>query len=139
MDIIALIVQIVLAILYGVGLWIAYSVAQRQSKNDFFAEYTRRYENIILAMPEDVFEGTAKVDGTTLKYMQLYFDLCSEEYHLHKKGLIPDDVWDNWKEGMEITTHVELYKESWHRIKDNYNEAFCHFMEKEVLKLGNGK
>ena len=85
-------------------------------------------------MPDDVFAGTAQVNNTTLKYMRLYFDLCSEEYHLHENGLVPDDVWDNWKEGMEITTRVELYKKSWYIIKDNYNPDFRCFLERNVLE-----
>ncbi len=142
MDIANLIVQIVSALIYAAALFISIKqirndnqVAARQSQNDFFAEYTRRYHDIILAMPDAVFEGTAKAEGATLKYMQLYFDLCSEEYHLHENGLVPDDVWNNWKEGMEITTHLELYKKSWDRLKGNYNPDFYSFMERDVLKL----
>lgn len=143
-----LIVQIVTALIYAATLiatvFIAFrqiknanEIAMKQSRNDFFAEYTKRYHDIILHMPDEVFEGSAKAEGATLKYMQLYFDLCSEEYHLHEKGLVPDGVWNNWKEGMEITTHVELYKRSWDRIKGNYNKDFYLFMEREVLKLRN--
>ena len=140
-----LIVQIIVAAIYAATLIttivIAFrqhrkadEIAMKQSRNDFFAEYTRRYQDIILAMPDAVFEGTAKADGATLKYIQLYFDLCSEEYHLHENGLVPDDVWDNWKEGMEITTRVELYKKSWYIIKDNYNPDFRCFLERNVLE-----
>lgn len=113
-------------------------IAMKQSRNDFFAEYTKRYHDIILHMPDEVYEGSAKAEGATLKYMQLYFDLCSEEYHLHENGLVPDDVWNNWMEGMEITTNVELYKKPWDLITGNYNKDFYLFMERDVLKLRNG-
>lgn len=113
-------------------------IAMKQSRNDFFAEYTKRYHDIILHMPDEVYEGSAKAEGATLKYMQHYFDLCSEEYHLHENGLVPDDVWNNWMEGMEITTNVELYKKPWDLIKGNYNKDFYLFMERDVLKLRNG-
>lgn len=146
MEIANLIVQIIVAAIYAATLITTIVIAFRQNKkadeiamkqirNEFYAEYTRRYQDIILAMPDAVFEGTAKADGATLKYMQLYFDLCSEEYHLHQNGLVPDNVWDNWKEGMEITTHIELYKKAWDKIKGTYNEDFYLFMEREVLKL----
>lgn len=146
MEIANLIVQIIVAAIYAATLITTIVIAFRQNKkadeiamkqirNEFYAEYTRRYQDIILAMPDAVFEGTAIADGATLKYMQLYFDLCSEEYHLHQNGLVPDNVWDNWKEGMEITTHIELYKKAWDKIKGTYNEDFYLFMEREVLKL----
>lgn len=110
MQIVNLIVQIVAVVFYAATLITTIVISMRQNKNaneialtqsrnDFYAEYTRRYQDIILAMPDAVFEGTAKAEGATLKYMQLYFDLCSEEYHLHQNGLVPDNVWDNWKEG----------------------------------------
>ena len=86
-------------------------------------------------MPDEVIEGTAKAEGATLKYMQLYFDLCGEEFHLYQNGLVPDDVWNIWKEGMEIITRVDLYKKSWDRLKSDYNDDFYHFMERDVLKL----
>ena len=140
-----LIVQIVTALIYAATLIAtivisvrqnrnANEIAMKQSRNDFFAEYTKRYHDIILHMPDEVFEGTAKAEGATLKYMQLYFDLCSEEYHLHENGMVPDKVWNNWKEGMEITTHLELYKKSWDRLKKNYNPDFKRFLEGDVLK-----
>lgn len=140
-----LIVQIVTALIYAATLIAtivisvrqnrnANEIAMKQSRNDFFAEYTKRYHDIILHMPDEVFEGTAKAEGATLKYMQLYFDLCSEEYHLHENGMVPDKVWNNWKEGMEITTHLELYKKSWDRLKKNYNSDFKRFLEGDVLK-----
>ena len=145
-----LIVQIVTTVLYAVTLITTVSIAFRQNKNaneiamkqsrnDFFAEYTKRYHDIILHMPDEVFEGSAKAKGATLKYMQLYFDLCNEEYQLYKKGLIPEDVWLNWVEGMVDTTKRDLYKKSWNIIKGYYNEGFYLFMEREVLKTRNEK
>ena len=146
MDTAGLIVQILSVLIYAATLIATIAISMRQNKNaneialtqsrnEFYAEYTRRYQDIILAMPDQVFEGTAKAEGATLKYMQLYFDLCSEEYHLHQNGLVPDNVWDNWKEGMEITTHVELYKKAWDKLKGSYNQDFYLFMERDVLKL----
>lgn len=55
--------------------------AKRQYEFQFFAEYTRRYQDIILHMPDN------DKDPRWLKYVQLYFDLCSEEYHLHEEGV----------------------------------------------------
>ena len=40
-----------------------------QFKRSFFAEYTKRYQEIVLAMPSEVFLGTAMINGETKKYM----------------------------------------------------------------------
>ena len=107
--------------------------AIKQAENSFFAEYTKRYQDIILAMPDDVFEGTAIINGRTLKYMQLYFDLCSEEYNLYCKGMIPEEIWSNWKEGMCITVKTQLYNHCWKRLSGIYNQSFYTFFEKEII------
>ena len=137
-------VQIVIATLYGGTIWAtlyasmkeiknANRRAEQQSNRMFFAEYTKRYQEIILAMPDDVFAGTAQVNNATLKYMRLYFDLCSEEYHLYLEGQVPEDVWENWVEGMRITTNLQLYRQCWDRLKCQYNTEFWKYFEKEVI------
>jgi hypothetical protein len=32
--------------------------------------------------------------------MRVYFDLCFEEWHLHERRLIREDVWRVWDQGM---------------------------------------
>ena len=141
-------VQIVIATLYGGTILTtlyasmkeiqnANRRAEQQSNRMFFAEYTKRYQEIILAMPDDVFAGTAQVNNTTLKYMRLYFDLCSEEYHLYMDGQVPEDVWENWVEGMRITTNLQLYRQCWDRLKGQYNTEFWKYFEREVIKNNN--
>ena len=107
--------------------------ATKQAENSFFAEYTKRYQDIILAMPDDVFDGSANINGRTLKYMQLYFDLCNEEYDLHCKGIIPKDLWEKWKKGMRLTLKLQLYHLSWKNISGNYNPEFYRFFENEIV------
>ena len=108
--------------------------AQQQRENSLFAEYTKRYQEIILAMPDDVFDGTAADNVKTRKYLNLYFDLCSEEFHLYKQGFIPDKVWNNWKEGMVLTTNNDLYRQCWKELNFNYNDDFKDFFETSIIK-----
>lgn len=111
--------------------------ALEQSRYAFFAEYTRRYQDIIIGMPNEVFAEAAKAEGATLKYIRLYFDLCSEEFHLHQKKLIPDDVWNNWTEGMKLTTKIRVYNTAWKILADSYNNDFKIFMEHDIFKETN--
>ena len=138
-------IQILLALLYAISIvvmmWVShrelrntYQLYQKQSEQSFFSEYTRRYQDIILSMPAEVYVGNAPVDANTLRYLQIYFDLCSEEYHLYKNGFIPADIWKNWKEGMQIATKTELYRHCWNKIKGIYNQDFYLFFEREIIK-----
>mgnify|MGYP006988973092 FL=1 len=109
---------------------------REQTRNDFFERYTKRYQDIILAMPDDVYNGTAELDGKTLKYVQLYFDLCNEEYYLYKRGYIPEDIWTNWFGGMVImTTNHALFANCWDKLKAQYNSDFYSFFDKEIVHV----
>ena len=138
------IIQILIALLYAISIvvvmWVShreikntYELYQKQSEQSFFSEYTRRYQDIILSMPAEVYVGNAPINSNTLRYLQIYFDLCSEEYHLYKNGFIPDDIWKNWKEGMQIATKTKLYRDCWNKIKGIYNQDFYLFFEREII------
>ena len=97
----------------------------KQSREMFFAEYTKRYQDIILNMP-----NTDDDEAQVKKYMRLYFDLCSEEYHLYKRGRIPSDVWELWEDGMRLSVRRERYRMAWEQLKSEYetNADFLRFM-----------
>ena len=106
---------------------------RKQRRLMMFAEYTRRYQDIMVQMPDDVCLGTAAVDARTLKYMRLYFDLCSEEYHLWRTKAVPPYIWTLWKDGMRITMQREIYRQSWAVLKSDYYAEFTAFFECEVI------
>ena len=108
-------------------------LAIEQNKRAFYSEYTKRYQDIILAMPDNVFDGSGELNSITLKYTQLYFDLCNEEYYLHKEGQLPEGIWNNWKEGMKQTTKLVLFKKSWILQAQQYNIEFYNFFENSII------
>ncbi len=59
-------------------------IVKEQNYIQMFAEYTRRYQEIILKMPRSVYMNDIVPDDDveTTIYMQLYFNLCSEIYYL---------------------------------------------------------
>ena len=112
----------------------------KQDQHLFYAEYTRRYQSFVMGVPDDVYFGNASVTSNSLKYVQVYFDLCNEEYLLYQRGLIDDVVWKTWKEGMAFTIRTakgDLYLKCWKKLKehDYYNEEFVVFFEDEILKI----
>ena len=72
-------------------------------------------------------------------YMRLYFDLCSEEYHLWRKGMIPNQIWEMWKEGMQITTNRPIYKKAWKDLSVEYNKDFWQYFNREVINKKEGE
>lgn len=106
---------------------------KKQAQETFFSEYTRRYQEIILHMPTD------NNHPEWLKYVQLYFDLCSEEFHLHQMGLIDDTVWSLWVDGMRDTMKPISYKLAWqNHLGQLYSDKnFIYFMDNTIMNYGN--
>ena len=66
-------------------------------------------------------------------YMRLYFDLCSEEYYLHTKGVIDSVVWGLWTEGIQMALKKKNYKIAWELLAENYNDtSFRHYMSELI-------
>lgn len=100
----------------------------KQIKLNFFSEYTKRYEDIISNFPENINEESFSYENLasekkdkTMRYMRIYFDLCSEEFFLREKDRIEKYVWDEWEEGMSSAFKKKAFKEAWAKIlKDTY-------------------
>lgn len=125
--------QLGLLIVAIVSIFVTQQRDAKQRKLQIFAEYTRRYQDIFMNMPDDIYNGTAKIDTRTKRFMRLYFDLCSEEYHLWQDGTVPDNVWQLWLEGMQIACNHQIYKNSWDAIKGEYSREFWQYFEKNVI------
>lgn len=106
----------------------AIKASMEQSKIQTFAEYTKRFQDILMAMPKSVYDGSDTIDNDVLRFMELYFNLCSEEYYLHTKGTI-DDVWDKWLTGIKLTMKRNVYQKAWQMESYNYNKEFVSFMD----------
>lgn len=103
-------------------------LAKKQYQFQFFAEYTKRYQDLVLQMPDDL-DTTSIHSKNVDKFMRLYFDLCSEEYYLHSKGVIDEKVWGLWVDGISTTMNKQKYKTAWKLLGSYYDDAnYVHFM-----------
>ena len=78
--------------------------AKRQYEFQFFAEYTKRYQDLILKMPANL-NTTSVFNRDVDIYMRLYFDLCSEE------------------EGIQMALKKNNYRIAWELLGENYNDT----------------
>ena len=111
---------------------------RKQVKLQNYIEYTKRYQEIILNFPENINEVDFTFDGMkadlknkTMRYMRAYFDLCFEEYILHRKKFIDDDRWSIWKGGMEVAFSKPAFQQAWSIIKKDtkFGENFEDFVQ----------
>lgn len=142
MEVIVVVVSILTLVITGGGLWIAIKQFNQQLRLNFFAEYTKRYQEIILNFPEKINELTFKISELspeiqdhTLRYMRAYFDLCSEQYYLWRKGHLDEDVWEEWESGIKFALSKPAFQEAWRTLDVDtiYYGDFSKFVS-ELIK-----
>ena len=52
-------------------------------------------------------------DDLLRRWIRAYFDLCSEEVKLACRGHIPDEVWQDWEEGMRSAMNSSVCNWAW--------------------------
>ncbi len=120
--------------------WAIFTVRnfRKQLQLNFFAEYTKRYQEIILNFPESINQEDFDFDklsgeqrNKTLRYMRVYFDLCSEEYFLWKSGHIDKETWKEWESGIKYAFSKTAFRKGWDRIKMDtiYFKEFSTFVK----------
>lgn len=108
----------------------------KQQKLDFFARYTERYQHIIEQMPEYVYADDEQLTEEDyqkiMPIIRAYFDLCSEEFYLHKQHHLSKNVWKEWEAGMVSMFQLPVFKQCWKRInpKSTCYSEFAHFVQK---------
>lgn len=114
---------------------------RKQVKLQNFIEYTKRYQEIILNFPENINEQSFSFDALsqevknkTMRYMRAYFDLCFEEFTLHEKNFIDNDLWSIWRGGMEVAFSKSAFKQAWAAIKTDtkFGSGFEAFVENQT-------
>lgn len=132
-------VSIIGVLITAVALWFTVRSFQKQLQLNFFSEYTKRYQEIMLNLPESVNREnfdydvlSPEIKDKTLRYMRAYFDLCSEEYFLKRKKHIDDETWKEWKTGMEFAFSKVAFRKAWellHLDTIYYGEFTCFVSE----------
>lgn len=130
-----LIITAIGVLITAIALIITLRNFKRQLQLSFFADYTKRYQEIILNLPLNIYSNDFDYDQLdketkkkTLKYMRVYFDLCSEEYDLFLYGNLEKRIWKEWKEGMRAAFSKPAFLKAWKKLNlgsiyyKNFNE-----------------
>jgi len=136
-------VSIVGVFITAIALFFTVKSFKRQLQLNFFAEYTKRYQDIMLNFPESINEEgfdydelSDEVRSKTLRYMRAYFDLCSEEYFLRREDNIDSETWREWETGMQFAFSKTAFQEAWEKLQLDtiYYGEFCRFVNNAILK-----
>ncbi|RIJ45491.1 hypothetical protein D1614_22740 [Maribellus luteus] len=118
------------------------NMTRKQMRLNFFADYTKRYQEIILNFPETINQSDfdysklePEVRDKTLRYMRAYFDLCSEEFYLSQSKRIESEIWEEWSEGIKYTFSKKAFRDAWEivNLDSKFYSQFKAWVEKELL------
>ncbi|QIZ77543.1 hypothetical protein [Ferrimonas lipolytica] len=113
----------------------------KQQKLIVFMDYTKRYQDICLNLPENINETEFSFDDLdkntkekTLRYMRAYFDLCSEEYHLYLQKHIHKNTWKEWESGIQFALSKTAFRSAWEilQLDTIYYSDFSKFVDKTI-------
>ena len=107
-----------------VAVWLQMRKMNQQLTIQHFADYTKRYQEIILRFPEDVNTPTFQVNGhagyeSLMRNMRAYFDLSFEEWYLNSRGLIDARIWSVWQGGMRAAMSKTAFRQAWSIVKED--------------------
>src|SRR5574340_1046185 len=102
-----------------------------------FAEYTRRYSEIMDALPFEARRPGGQVDlealpvderDRALGAMRKYLNLCSEGLYLHNRGKIDGETWGLWRTAIRDTLRLPCFSGAWLHLREEY-DFFPEFRE----------
>lgn len=134
-------IQLAILLITAAALIVTIKNFRKQLQLNFFAEYTKRYQEIILNFPESINQKDFDFDllssderSKTLRYMRAYFDLCSEEYFLWKDKRIDEETWKEWESGIKYALSKTAFRNGWERITLDtiYYKDFSSFVKSSI-------
>lgn len=126
----------------GFAIWFQLRSVSRQVKLQNFAEFTRRYRDIVQHVPE-IFDDQTTIASLPnpqrgLQHLREYFDLCFEEHLLYRTGWIDRAAWSIWSRGMQVAFARPLIIEAWNVVEDSsyFDHEFREYVGSELLRQG---
>lgn len=102
-------------------------------------EYTRRYREICLHLPEDInesqfdlFDDNHRNDDQLRRWLRSYFDLCSEEFDMYDFKLINKKVFEFWKSGILFALSKSAFRQAYRLFRKDtiWNKNFMLIADK---------
>ena len=140
---------IFIGVIVGViSLWFTYFQLEQNNFHRKWQNYNElnfRYSQLYDSMPDEVENDTGK-DFSVLKHdakrwVRQYFNLYSEEYWLHQKKLIPEEMWSKRiKNGVKVNLDaypvmIKGYYYWKNKGSFNHPDGFRDKVEKVIKKL----
>jgi len=124
-------------------------MAMKSEQVHAFLACTSRFERIMSEFPIEIRKGDVDAYEKHLESNRLrndpkltatairYFNLCSEEFFLHREDVIPDGVWEKWSLSIRHMFRAKWLRDKWQEVQNEYSSypEFRQFMEGLIESL----
>ena len=140
--------------------------ALKNKKTDYFSEYSKRYNDLILKLPGNFKTIGTRNDSGDFKYYETLdfnnhsyntgfngskklvpvirglFNLFSDEHYLYTdEEKVDKKIWNNWLEGMKMCLAYEAFQDVWLNIGSNsvYGDEYRNFIDNLISDIKDKK
>jgi hypothetical protein len=98
-----------------------------QMNAQIFNDLNARYDDVLQSFPRQAWDARFNLETTlpdaspelTLCILR-YLNLCSEEFYLHERGYLRNDVWRIWEGEMIRTLRSPLLRREWAMLASEF-------------------
>jgi hypothetical protein len=131
----ASIVSILSFITAAIGIFYAADRFKKQTHLAAFFEFTRRFDEVVKALPEEVraFHITRRQElpppsPQQTEALDRVLAILSQEFYLYRKGYLGKDIWMIWEPGIKDILRSPLVARDWDTVRHRY-DVFPEFAE----------
>lgn len=125
--------SLALALALGGFLW-GVLVYHRNMNAQLFIAYTKRYDEVMEAFsaacdgdcPTDLFVSPPPRSQRLTAAVVRYLNVCSQEFYLHRRRYLANDIWSIWEAEIERNLAGDLLQREWPALREEY-ASFSEF------------
>jgi hypothetical protein len=99
---------------------------------ELFIEFNKRY-NAMSKRLNDIAINKLELTEAEKREIIDYLNLCAEEYMWYKKGRIPNEIWDNWKNGISHYLKYQSISKVFEEEKNSEDTYYGFISELEPI------
>ena len=106
---------------------------------NFYTYFWNRFDKILENLPSDFFDenfdfSSVQNQEQLKRTIRSYFQMCSQEYYLYKKGKISHEIWTEWENGMKYFFNIPSIIEHYETLGASVtHQDFQDYVQKVIL------
>ena len=101
---------------------------------ELFQEFNKKYTGEMNNVLNNIKDDSDIISIEKEKIVIDYLNLCAEEYLWYKKGRLPKEIWEAWKNGIKVNLRKKAIRKIFDRENDTYEKEISYYGLAQELK-----